>query len=797
MPFLSRYLTSLWILLPIALFLIALSAFQARVERIENLTARPDWSIKTTSLTDSHSDTYEPNQGRATLPFQQFHAVPWLLKIDASLDPEDGGAALVDYANFPAGFRPDSTPLYLAYQSAATRVAATLFDESATSTLPTTTRWLDPILGACLLIGISIFVALRVGKLPALVTAGMALALYPFGAAMWSGGPDPTALVPLLLLASLVPLIECLSRGARRVPISEFAAGIALASIFSLQPSIAAPVLLSLILGFLAKLALSPLRQPASYRAWSLGGGLTLLALPMLTSGQFSLEQPNAIWALGWIGTGEFLRAFSRKIDAQQGRTSFRWVLLGACVFLAAAGTWWGLQASDWMTRDLALDRLAASPREIVAANVAELWNNPASRFQAIVAWLPLLVAFCLLLIRLWNRNGLERMSHLAVAGTPLLALTALATAHPGYTAAAQAAAIAVIASWLAILRARFPTVTEQSETTRFALYLGIGACAFSALLGMRTQLPLKSESALNPSELRQLVNRDLAHWLAARYPDAVVWAPPATTQELIYFGDLRGIGTLDVDNSEGYLGALRIASAASFQEARVLLEQRQVTHLVLPAWDRHLDAAAATAIGAGQTPFIASLREWLVPSWLRPVAYYAPHLGSSPEQQLMLFEVVEEQSDTELLGAMATALTESGRLQHATSLRPFLARFPNDLSALIAKVQVAAALDDAPEFHDTLDTIDEALAGGADRFLPWTSRLNLSALLARGKRDEAAKAQLERVVRQTDLDRLRRLSSQSLFRLLALCRLYETELPTPELAAQAEAWLPPAASGN
>ena len=95
--------------------------------------------------------------------------------------------------------------------------------------------------------------------------------------------------------------------------------------------------------------------------------------------------------------------------------------------------------------------------------------------------------------------------------------------------------------------------------------------------------------------------------------------------RQLYYYGGLRCLATLDLENQEGIQAAVRMVSATSFDEALDLFGRRNVTWVVIPSWDTQLDTFAQLGLGQIERSFINSLHHWSLPPWLRPVAYPLP----------------------------------------------------------------------------------------------------------------------------------------------------------------------------
>jgi hypothetical protein len=113
------------------------------------------------------------------------------------------------------------------------------------------------------------------------------------------------------------------------------------------------------------------------------------------------------------------------------------------------------------------------------------------------------------------------------------------------------------------------------------------------------------------------------------------------------------------------------------------------------------------------------------------------------------------------------------GLLDRAASAGQALRRFPADLGALVARAQVEISRDDRASFDRTFESLLRRLSGGADRGLPWDRRVSLAVVLARNKRADLAREQVQRCLAEIDEAKVRSLNSGSLYRLQVLAKAY------------------------
>jgi hypothetical protein len=234
------------------------------------------------------------------------------------------------------------------------------------------------------------------------------------------------------------------------------------------------------------------------------------------------------------------------------------------------------------------------------------------------------------------------------------------------------------------------------------------------------------------------------------------------------------------------------MAGAPTAGEAQVLLDRRQVTTIVLPAADLGLDAAAREVSGSTKSLFIEQLRAWILPAWIRPVAYYLPPIPGFTEHPVVVLDLTDEQSEAVLTSGMVTYFIESGLPGHANELHKFVRRFPTDLGALVSRMEIERMRGDEATFAAALNDLDVLIKARADRNLPWERRIALAAVLVQGGRTDAARVQATQCFAGADETLVRTLSAKTLFRLLALGHTFHLTMKDPKLEELARRLLPP-----
>ena len=179
---------------------------------------------------------------------------------------------------------------------------------------------------------------------------------------------------------------------------------------------------------------------------------------------------------------------------------------------------------------------------------------------------------------------------------------------------------------------------------------------------------PLKAEVT------SALIHRDIAFRIATSSPDRppVVLAGPTASTEISYHAGCRTLGTLYWENSEGLKKAARIFTAPNPTQARTLMTEAGVTHLVLPGWSDFSEAYANLLAQSGETkspgtPFFRDLLEKdEMPDWLRPLAYPIPTEAGLDVRSVRIFAFTPEQSAAEASYHRGLYYEENGLLDKA-----------------------------------------------------------------------------------------------------------------------------------
>jgi hypothetical protein len=331
------------------------------------------------------------------------------------------------------------------------------------------------------------------------------------------------------------------------------------------------------------------------------------------------------------------------------------------------------------------------------------------------------------------------------------------------------------------------PARSEEEKSSPWLNRYGFGVAVAASLSGLCALSPSaigRSRHEFSKLEVESLLERHLAHWLAihsSSFPVTVL-APPDRTVTLEYFGGLRGLGTPNWENREGVAATTKILTATTADEAFALLGARGVTHIVLPSWDSDLDDFVRWEMPHPENSFLSALNRWALPPQLRPMSYPMPNITGYENYSVTVLAVTEETDRAASVSRIVEYFLETNQRDRAVEAEAALQPYPANLGALVARAQAAKARDDAVDFEKLLSVIVAGVNNGLDRSLAWDRRISLAVTLAQGHRNDLAEIQLKKCLKTVNENRIRALTSASLYRLQLLAKAFNLAIEDPKL---------------
>jgi hypothetical protein len=583
-------------------------------------------------------------------------------------------------------------------------------------------------------------------------------------------------------------------------------AGVAGALALWVEVSIETPILLGVALGAFIAEALSRKNAHASplpWLSWGITGALATVALFLGENAPQRLRQTDLrtlhpLYGLAWLGLALLMaggcRLIAARPDAKKSRACI-FLGLGVAAIVPFVVVAIKTKSNAFWAPDLLALRLTKLPADGGAKSFWEWlvrFGQP-GKFLATIA-LPLLALGVSARI-LFAKNASRMRAALALAFGPLLLAVVYGCWKMSWWNVADALALLVLAAACGHPRSAGADTDARAGKARW-IVPGLALCALAPSVSL-VSAPLFSNSSraeLEDTDLKGLIERDLAHYLQAHAdaPHAIALAPPAESVAFYYYGGLRGLGSLFTENIDGVAASVRILSASTADEAQALVEKREVNFILIPTWDDAMDQYAKVGSGQVEGTFLDLLHHWSLPNWLRPVAYSLPTVSGFENQFVSIFKVEDQQNDALALSRIADYFVDIGKPELAIPVAQSLRKYPADLGALITRASVALNTDDQQTLASIMPSINSRLSHNGDRFVAFDRRVDLAVVLARTQQSAQAKDQVEKCIGKIDAAKIRSLSVGSLYRLQVLEKVFGLRISDPELYQLARDLLTP-----
>lgn len=715
------------------------------------------------------------------VPGQLTESYHWLAQTQRMFNRGEWRVRHIDYENAPFGRAVHTPSPYRWWLGLVTWGEHLVSGRSSAQSVERAALVADPLLHALLLVVTALLVAWRFGAWPAALAAFGCATLFPLAAGFLPGAPDDHGAALVFALWSVLFLVA--GAGSPRAKSWFALAGVAGGLGLWLSVSGQGPILVGIAVGalFAGWIARSPgANAILPWRGWAVAGATTtfvayLVEFAPAHLGEWQLGVIHPLHGLAWLGAGELLARAAEWIQTGKRPQTFRSVaaVLVALAALAALPVVIAkVHGAEFLVPEASSFRLTRSLDGAAAKNLATWMVHAGPTASVWATLLPLLLVIPAGWLLLRQPAGSAARVAGALAFGPVLIAFGFACSQLAWWNVLDGLLLVLL-----VAVATEPPGAPQRPSARLAW---LGVALLLMLPGAWCVAPQgKAETESDPtrSEVLGLIERDLAGWLAlhADPAEVVLLAPPKATTALCYYGGVRGLGSLSRENKDGLAAAVLILANPNPQEAKALIDRRNITHLVLLSWDSAYDdyTRADTAQSAG------TLRDKLqpatLPPWLRPLAYPLPVIPGFEGQSAQVFEVVDEQEPATALARIAEYLLEIKDLDQAAAAAQGLRRFPTDFGAWVARAEVDLARGDEAEFAKSLKVLQARLATKYPAALPWDLRVGLAVVLARAKQEKLAREQVAACLAVADERKLRSLSPGSLYRLLVLSRGFGT----------------------
>lgn len=628
----------------------------------------------------------------------------------------------------------------------------------------------EPVVAHVLAFLLVVWLVARAGGPVAAGLAGWFFVLFPPVAAQFLPGVLTSRTGALLLAGYAIALHVFPRGGSGAVDGFSRRAAVAAAAALWLDPAFGfAAVLITLAVGVTMADRL-PVRRGLVWAAT--GAGLALIAWWIdgahWAPAAGELRYVHPLYAVAWLGGGLALDGWSR---LRTRRTAVRRAAIEIAAGLALGAVLAGVQISrhyaGWLYPSAELQRLTSLDETRVYRSVGE-WMVQAPPAEVVWMLAPLLVVAAVLVFTLVRKGRDESAGarrSLVVMVVVFVAVLALTIFRVRWGVVGVLVTLPMAAA-----------LARPAGRLGRGLALSISVVFLCGLTVWHRHLPpsLRLPAAGDPTtaaDVEALVYRHLAHWLASHNPGQPIsaLAPPELSDSLVFHGGCRVLMSTAWESYPGQVAASRVLSALEFSEAQAVIESRQLTHVILPSWDKILPLLVREPETNDKEALYPRLRRWIFPPDLRPMPYRLPATPGYGDQTVAVFKVVPVQDEALSLSRLGEYFLEVNRPEPAGLVAQVLARsYPDDPNAAITRALVAAGAGQTEAFEHELERVAAEVKAGRTPDA-WDRRVQRAIVLALGHRTELARTEVEACVAGATRDDLFALTPLEAYRLRTL----------------------------
>lgn len=768
---------------------------QSRLARID-ADSRIERVTVSRSISDPDTRTGFSGNRQDTIVTERSDTYHWILNTQLRVSENSWRLRHLDYDNAPQGREVHWASLHGWWIEGIARTRSWFTDETLGESIAQAALYANPLLGAIALISIGIISILRFGSLATLWLVAGVIGLLPFREYLLAGNADHHGWVALSSATCLMLfMLGCIRssdseqrQGKALFIASGIAGGIALwVNAVSAIPIIAGINIAGAILAW-RKTDFIP------WRLWGAAGCATSVLAYLIEYAPSNLglrlEVNHYLISLSWLGAASLLERFSKRSEYSPAD----W-LKSNKVYVSVFAVIWFLPLFTILTKGSEVFQpLDPFLRHIHSDYITEfksLFTNieKQSPWRALAMTLPLLCASFPAYLALAKHTHRD-MRTAAIVSLCVSALLLVATAFQ-----ARWWGLCFASLWLGMLPILANPLQQRFAKALCVLML-VSLLPGLVVAHLDSRRPPISQDRVS----LRVAERSIAQKIRERVGNerAIALAGPNTTTAMAFFGNIHGLGTLYWENNDGLKGASEIFAAETFEEARHLIVERGITHIVLLSWDgfemeylRLVDAP----LGYGRTFLQRILKNQALPAWLRPIPLPLPQYQSLSEHSAFIFEIDDQRSESVAFADQIEYMLEMG-LNHS-SRRLWQARkgVPTSIQLQIAEARLEIVSGNVERYEDLMTRI--ALEHRDYKDLRDEDRIRLAGMLAHFGNVSAARNQL--IAIQTGLSEpiLRKLTPSTLSQLLLLENSLGVNFKNEKLRTLAMYLLPPYMKGE
>jgi hypothetical protein len=389
--------------------------------------------------------------------------------------------------------------------------------------------------------------------------------------------------------------------------------------------------------------------EPALWRTWGTAGALASSALFLLeyapSNVALRLEVNHPLHALAWFAGGDLLARLATRTD--RFAMALDAAAIGLVPLLAITSP------AAWAIRSGTLVAAIHDVSIIEFRSVFARWHDWTWTERAVgLSLLPAVLVVPSAWVAAAHTVPRPLRALVVVSLVPASIVTALGVWQTRWLGNACGLWLVMLVALLTALRLGLPIpAASRARRALVAAVIVLAVLPFPVYAaGVWSRIGLLQPA--RPTDVKQLVTRDVAHMLRARLGAARgrVVSTPTTSTWLAYFGDVRSLGTLYWDNASGLVATAEILGAPPpYDVARAAVHTLGVTHVALFSWEDPLLYERAQTLGGVRTArradetLVRALLAGRAPPWLRRIPYALPALPTLENAWVAVFEVLPQ----------------------------------------------------------------------------------------------------------------------------------------------------------
>jgi hypothetical protein len=274
-------------------------------------------------------------------------------------------------------------------------------------------------------------------------------------------------------------------------------------------------------------------------------------------------------------------------------------------------------------------------------------------------------------------------------------------------------------------------------------------------LLPFWNQYNSKQNMQVGSGQILALLHRDMAKAILqnANGKPVVLLSSPNSSCLLSTLGGFKTIGTLYWENVDGLKSAAKMLNAQSDEEALAMLKEHGITHVSLMTWENFIGPyfqilypnpvpGKSLENSFGQR----ALFKKIIPQWARPIPYPKNFLTNALKQDVLMLEIVPNQTKDEAEFHLARFLriSEGNPVAAEIMLKSILDRSP---AAIPVRMELAELFID----QNRVDAANEQILQ-AIHLAPPETQLPLAQRGAQLLRMRGANAQADTILNKTQI---------------------------------------------